>query len=240
MAIPNITPLVKDFKLPSNGKTVRLRPYTVKEEEALAMVVTPEEKKREDVYKCVQDILKACVLTEEIDIMKLPIFDLEYLFLQLRGLSSGELIRAPIICKDEPDTTVDYTIDIADIKVSKNKDHKDKFTLTNGYGIKMKYPSFEFLVDDFMPRDMTNSKYIAECIEQIYNEEEVFQRPTTTDEEMEEFVGNLTPRDRNQIAKFFDTAPKLEHKFSVTNPNTGKESEYEIVGLEAFFQFRTV
>lgn len=240
MTIPNITPITKDIILPSDGKKIRIRPYTVREEEALGMAATGQN--REEIFDCVRDLVKNCVLTPDVDTSKFAVFDLEYLFVQIRSLSVGSIVSGYVVCKDDEETQVPYSVDYSELKVTKPRGHKKTIKLSNEYFVDMKYPSIEFMIDRITmltdkakPRDLTKNRQIAECINRVYKDDEIYDRPTQSDEDFEEFLDNLIPKDISKLVKFFDTMPKMVHTFNITNPKTKVENEYQMTGLEAFF-----
>ena len=240
MSIPNIAPITKEIELPSDNRKIKIRPYNVAEEEALGMAASGES--REDIFNCVRDLIKNCVLTTDIDTEKFAIFDLEYLFVQIRSLSVGSIVSGYIICKDDNETQVPYTVDYSELKVTKPKGHKKSIKLSNGYIVDMRYPSIEFMVDrmtsmteNIKPRELNRNQQIAECISRIHKGDEIYDRPTQSDKDFKVFLDNLIPRDRSKLMKFFSTMPEMVHDFKVVNPKTQKESEYRMTGLEAFF-----
>ena len=242
MTIPNISPLTKDYKLPSNNKKVRVRPYNVKEEESLMLAATGDD--RQEIFNCVIDLLKACILTSDVEVEKLPLFDIEYLFVQLRALAVGNNVRGFVICKDDKATEVPYSLDYSSIKITKNSNHNKTIKLSDQYVVEMNYPGVDTFIDKVhlitkgKERELKTNEYIAKYINRIYKGDEIYDRPTQTDKDYEEFLDHLTPQERRKISKFFETMPKLEHKFTVINPKTNVESEYEMGGLEAFFLFQ--
>ena len=182
--------------------------------------------------------MKGCIQSR-VKIDDLPIFDLEFIFLQIRAVSVGEIIEMNVTCKDDNETKVKYNLNLAEVKVNFPEGHSKKIELSKKMGIVMKYPSMkEFIKTSIIGSalDADNViEVIAGCIDQIYDGEEVYDSSTTTKKEFTEFVENLTNAQFEELQKFFETAPSLSHTFSVTNPNTGKESEFIIEGLASFF-----
>ena len=236
MALPKIGYPTYELELPSNGKTVKYRPFLVKEEKVLLMALESEDEKQ--VIGAVKDLIKNCVISR-IKVENLPSFDLEYLFLKIRGASIGEIIALTVTCLDDNETTVETEININDIEVFKPEGHSPKIDFEDGMGIMMKYPSMQqFIEREFLQKDLKTEEvydFIAESIEQIFTEEEVFDKSTTTKKEFRTFVDGLTTKQFEKIQQFYTTCPKLSHKFTVINPKTGKDSEYTIEGLQSFF-----
>ncbi len=236
MALPKLGYPTYELELPSNGKTVKYRPFLVKEEKVLLMALESQDEKQ--VTSAVKDLIKNCVISR-IKVDSLPSFDLEYLFLKIRAASIGEVINLTVTCLDDNETKVEAEININEIEVFKPEGHNSKIMFDDKTGIVMKYPSMkQFIEREFLQKDMGTEEvydFIAESIDQIFTEDEVFDSSTTTKKEFRTFVENLTTKQFENIQQFYTTSPKLTHKFTVVNPNTGKESEYTIEGLQSFF-----
>ena len=236
MALPKVGYPTYELELPSNGKTVKYRPFLVKEEKVLLLALESEDEKQ--VTSAVKDLIKNCVLSR-IKVETLPLFDLEYLFLRIRGASIGETITLTVTCLDDNETKAEAHINIDDIKVFKPEGHSNKIALTDEMGIVMKYPSMQRFIElDFLQKELNTEEVfelIAESIDQIYDGEDVFDSTTTTKKEFRTFVDTLTTKQFESIQQFYQTSPKLSHTFTVVNPNTGVDSEYTIEGLQSFF-----
>ena len=236
MALPKIGYPTYELELPSTGKSVKYRPFLVKEEKVLLLAL--ESKDEKQVISAVKDLIKNCVLSR-IKVETLPSFDLEYLFLKIRGASIGESITLTVTCLDDNETKAETVINIDDINVFKPEGHTNKIELTDEMGIVMKYPSMQRFIElDFLQKDLDTEEVfelIAESIDQIYDGEEVFDSTTTTKKEFRTFVDGLTSKQFEAIQEFYQTSPKLPHQFTVKNPNTGKDSEYTLEGLQSFF-----
>ena len=236
MALPKLGYHTYELELPSNGKTVKYRPFLVKEEKVLLLALESEDEKQ--ITSAVKDLIKNCVISR-IKVDSLPLFDLEYLFLRIRGASIGETITLTVTCLDDNETKAEAIINIDDIEVFKPEGHSTKIELTNEMGLVMKYPSMQRFIElDFLQKDLDTEEVfelIAESIDQIYDGEEVFDSTTTTKKEFRTFVDGLTSKQFEAIQEFYQTSPKLRHQFTVKNPNTGKDSEYTLEGLQSFF-----
>ena len=188
------------------------------------------------IKNAVFDLLKSCITTR-IKLENLASFDLEYIFLNVRAVSVGEIVQMNITCQDDNETQVKYNLNLTEAKVIFPKGHDNKIMLTDTLGVIMKYPSF----DGFVQGQFTDNKefdvikVVAESIDQIFEGEEVYDESTTSKKEFVQFVESLTNSQLEKIQAFFETAPRLEHSFKVTNPKTGKESEYTLRGLQSFF-----
>ena len=236
MALPQVALPTYELTVPSTGKKLKFRPFVVKEEKLLLLALESNDEK--NIEDAVKQLLKGCIQSR-VKIDDLPIFDLEFIFLQIRAVSVGEIIEMNVTCKDDNETKVKYNLNLAEVKVKFPEGHSKKIELSKKMGIVMKYPSMkEFIKTSIIGSalDADNVlEVIAGCIDQIYDGEEVYDSSTTTKKEFTEFVENLTNAQFEELQKFFETAPSLSHTFSVTNPNTGKESEFIIEGLASFF-----
>ena len=236
MALPQVALPTYELELPSNGKKVKYRPFVVKEEKLLLLALDSKDEK--EIESAVRNLLKNCIQSR-VKLDDLPIFDLEYLFLNIRAVSVGEDIEMTITCKDDNETKVKYSFNIGDVRVFKPEGHAVKIPFTDEFGVIMKYPSFhQFVAGSLIGQDINPESVVdivASCIDQIYDKEEVYDSSTTTKKEFVEFIENLTTTQFNKIQRFFETAPRVEHRFTVKNPNTGVPSEFVITGLSNFF-----
>tara|TARA_B100000575_G_scaffold284440_1_gene278473 strand:- start:2007 stop:2720 length:714 start_codon:yes stop_codon:yes gene_type:complete len=236
MALPKIGYPTYELELPSTGKTIKYRPFLVKEEKVLLLAL--ESKDEKQVTNAVKDLIKNCVITR-LKVDTLPSFDLEYLFLKIRGASIGENIILTVTCLDDNETQVEAAINIDEVEVFKPEGHDKKIMFDETTGIVMRYPSMkEFVEREFLQKEMKTEEvynYIADSIDQIFDDEEVYDSSTTTKKEFRTFVDSLTTKQFEKIQQFYTTCPKLSHTFKVVNPKTGKESSYTIEGLQSFF-----
>ena len=236
MALPTMDLPTYDLEVPSTKKKIKFRPFLVKEEKVLLMAL--ESENDENIRNAVQTLLKGCITTR-IKFENLATFDLEYIFLNIRAVSVGEVVEINVTCRDDEETQVRYNLNLTDVKVNFPKGHTNKIMLTKDTGVIMKYPSFNRFVDSqFANKEVTEETVldiIAESIDQIFQGEEVFDQSTTSPKEFLQFVESLTNEQLIKLQEFFETAPRLEHNFKITNPKTGVESEYTISGLSNFF-----
>ena len=236
MALPTMDLPTYDLEVPSTKKKIKFRPFLVKEEKVLLMAL--ESDNEENIRSAVQSLLKSCIQSR-IKLENLATFDLEYIFLNIRAVSVGEVVEINVTCQDDNETSVRYNLNLTEVNVNFPKGHSNKIMLTKDTGVIMKYPSFDRFVDSqFANKEVTEDtvlEIIAESIDQIFQGEEVFDESTTSPKEFKEFVESLTNAQMEKLQKFFETSPKLEHTFKVTNPKTNVESEYTISGLASFF-----
>ena len=236
MALPQVVLPTYELEIPSNGKKIKYRPFVVKEEKLLLLALeTNDDKQIEDA---VRTLLKGCIQSR-VKLEDLAIFDLEYIFLQIRAVSVGEIVEMNVTCKDDNKTKVKYNLNLSEVKVTKPEGHSNKIMLSDEMGIIMKYPSWtEFITGSIMgsaPTADSVVEIIASCIDQIFDGEDVYDSSTTSKKEFIEFVEGLTNSQFENVQKFFENSPRLEHRFAVKNPNTGEISEFVIAGLSNFF-----
>ena len=237
MPLPKINTPTFELELPSTGKKVRYRPFLVKEEKILVMAMESEDAKQ--ITDAIVQILNDCILTRGVKVDKLSIFDIEYLFLNIRSKSVGETVEVNVTCPDDGETQVQMEIDLDSIKVKKNKSHRNTIKLDNDLSMKLKYPSLDQFIESNFDSGMSevsqSLSVISSCIDMIYNEEESWSASDSTKKELEEFLEQLNTKQFKQVEKFFDTMPKLSHTIVVKNPKTEVESEVVLEGLASFF-----
>ena len=238
MPLPKVNTPTYELVLPSTNKTIKYRPFLVREEKILIMALETEDVKQ--ITSSVIEILNACILTRGIKIEKLATFDIEYLFLNVRAKSVGESIDVNVTCPDDNKTTVEVKVDIDSIKIIKSKNHKDTVKLDDTLSLKLNYPSIEqFIENNFESSkggEVTNTlDMITSCIDMIYSDEESWNASETSKKDLEEFIEQLNTKQFRVIEGFFDTMPKLSHSIKVKNPKTDVESTVVLEGLAAFF-----
>ena len=238
MPLPKIATPTYELVLPSTGKNLKYRPFLVKEEKLLVLALESENTK--EITTAIKNVIKACVLTRGVKIETLPTFDIEYLFLNIRGKSVGEEIEVNIICPDDGETYVPVKINIDEIEVQKNDKHTNKIKLDAKLVMEMKYPSLEQFIKsnfDFSEEVGMDQSFdmISSCIDKIYNEEEVWTASDCSKKELIDFLEQMNSSQFKEIEKFFETMPKLSHEVKVKNPNTEVESTVVLEGLSSFF-----
>ena len=238
MPLPKIATPTYELELPSTGETVKYRPFLVKEEKVLVIALESEDNKQ--ITNAIKAVLKSCILSKGIKVESLPTFDIEYLFLNIRGKSVGEDLDVNIICPDDNKTQVPVTISLDEIEVQKDDNHTNKIKLDDSIMMEMKYPSLDQFIKnnfDFNDKNAMDQSFdlIATCIDKIYTEEEVWAAADCTKKEMKDFLEQMNSNQFKEIEKFFETMPKLSHSVSVTNPNTKVKSEVVLEGLSSFF-----
>ena len=238
MPLPKIATPTYELELPSTGATVKYRPFLVKEEKVLVIALESEDNKQ--ITNAIKAVLKSCILSKGIKVENLPTFDIEYLFLNIRGKSVGEELEVNIICPDDETTQVPVTINLDEIKVEKSEDHSNKIKIDSSIMMELKYPSLdEFIKNnfDFNEKNAMEQSFdlIASCIDKVYTEDEVWASADCTKKEMKDFLEQMNSSQFKEIEKFFETMPKLSHTVKVTNPKTKVESDVVLEGLASFF-----
>jgi hypothetical protein len=239
MPLPKITTSQYELVLPSSGKKIKYRPFLVREEKILILALESEDTNQ--ITTAVKQVLKECVIGR-VKIEDLPSFDIEYLFLNIRGKSVGESVDIIVTCGDDGETKINVSIPIDKIEVEKHPDHSRDLELGQGYILRMKYPTMgQFIDTNFSVRSGDDSEVersfdiICSCIEQVYTEEDMWTASECSKKELREWVESLTSEQFKKIEKFFETMPKLRHEIKVMNPNTKKENTVVLEGLSSFF-----
>ena len=238
MPLPKIAAPTYELELPSTGETIEYRPFLVKEEKLLIIALESEDMKQ--ITNGIKNVLRNCILTSGIKVQDLPTFDIEYLFLNIRGKSVGESIEVNLICPDDGETEVKAKIWLDDIKVKKYDDHNDKIKIDDTIMVQMKYPSLDQFIKsnfDFSKKTSMDQTFelVASCIGTIFTEEEAWSSSDCTKKEMVEFLESMNSSQFKEIEKFFETMPKLSHQIKLKNPNTKVESDVLLEGLASFF-----
>jgi hypothetical protein len=238
MPLPKISTPTYELNLPSTKKKVQYRPFLVREEKLLVLALESENAK--DITTAMKTVIKNCIQTRGIKVETLPTFDIEYLFLNIRGKSVGEEIEVNVICPDDEVTSVPVTLNVDDIQVQNSSEHTNTIKLDDDLVMEMKYPSLDQFIKtnfDFSENSVMDQSFelISSCIDKIYNEEEVWSSADVTKKEITDFLEQMNSKQFKQIEKFFETMPKLSHEIKVKNPTTGVESTVVLEGLASFF-----
>ena len=238
MPLPKIATPTYELELPSTGQPIQYRPFLVKEEKLLVIALESEDTKQ--ITNSIKNVIKNCIITKGVKVEELPTFDIEYLFLNIRGKSVGEELEVNIICPDDGETQVPVKINLDDIEVQKNEEHSNRIKLDSNIMMEMKYPSLDQFIKNNFDFDNKNAmdqsfELIGSCIDKIYTEDEVWSSADVTKKELSEFLESMNSSQFKDIEKFFETMPKLSHTIKVTNPNTKVESEVVLEGLASFF-----
>ena len=236
MALPKLTTPTYELEIPSTDEKIKYRPFLVKEERILMMAM--ESKSSADITQAVKDIVLECTFNK-VDISNMPMFDVEYIFLNVRAKSVGEVSKLKLLCPDDKKTYADVELDLNEVKVQVGEEHTNKIELGNGMGLIMKYPTIDSFnesgIRDINPSNML--EVIGTCILQIYEEDgkKVYDPKDQTQKELTEFIEQLNTKQFKDLQKFFETMPKLKHEITIKNPKTKKESKITLTGLNDFF-----
>ena len=241
MPLPKISTPTYELVLPSTGKTIKYRPFLVKEEKILILAL--ESQSTKEITNAIKQVLKDCIVTKGVKVEELPTFDIEYIFLNVRGKSVGESLDLIITCGDDGETQVPVTVFIDQIKVEEDPEHKREIQLDTDLVLKMKYPSLDQFIKtnfDFSSNQSSSNiersfDIISSCIDVIFNAEESWSAADSTKKELTDWIETLTPNQFKEIEKFFDTMPRLSHTVKVINPKTKVESDVTLEGLTSFF-----
>ena len=236
MALPKLTTPTYELEIPSTDAKIKYRPFLVKEEKILMMAM--ESKKNTDIVQAVKDIVSECTFNK-VDMSDLPMFDVEYIFLQIRSKSVREVSKIKLLCPDDGKTYADVELNLNEVKVQVGDDHTNKIELDKNMGMIMKYPTIDSFsetgIRDINPSNML--EVITTCIQQIYEEngKKVYETKDQTKKEITEFIEQLNTKQFKDVQKFFETMPKLKHEITIKNPKTKKESKITLTGLNDFF-----
>jgi hypothetical protein len=236
MALPKLDVPTYELVIPSTDEKVKFRPFLIREEKVLLMAM--ESGKNEDIIQAVKTIVNECTF-DKLELGKMPMFDVEYIFLQIRSKSVGEVSKLRVLCKDDGKTYADVEVDLNEVQVQVDDGHTNKIELSDKMGIIMNYPTIDSFsaagIADINAENMLD--VIVSCIGQIYDKkgEEVYDSKDSTKKELVEFVEQLNTQQFADVQAFYDTMPKLKHTITVKNPKTKKESKVTLIGLGDFF-----
>ena len=234
MTLPLINTPTYELVVPSTKEKLTYRPFLVKEEKILLLAM--EEEEDTQLNKALKQVVHNCTF-QKVDVAKLPLFDLEYIFLRIRAKSVGEVAKLQVLCEDDGETYVPIEVDLETIEVEFQEDHSTTIELTDEIGIEMGYPTFEFLN---FKADQTEVNQlfdiIGSSIERVYEGETVYEKADFSKKDLKVFLESLTSEQFLRVQKFFETMPRLRHKLEVTNPKTKKVNEITLEGLQAFFE----
>jgi len=236
MALPKLNTPTYELEIPSTDEKIQYRPFLVKEEKILMMAL--ETKDNAQIVNAVKDIVNECTFNK-VNISTMPMFDTEFIFLQIRSKSVGEISKLKLLCPDDEKTYADVELDLNEVKVQVGDDHTNKIKLTDDMGIIMTYPSIDSFADTGIQEiNATNMlDVIGSCILQIYEQkgEKVYEAKDQTKKELTEFIEQLNTKQFQDVQTFFDTMPRLKHTIKIKNPKTKKTSEVTLSGLNDFF-----
>jgi len=241
MPLPKIATPTYELELPSTGKLIKYRPFLVKEEKVLILALESQNVK--EITLAIKSVLKECILTKGIKVEDLPSFDIEFIFLNVRGKSVGESIDLVVTCSDDGVTEVPVKVFVDEVKIEKDPTHDREIKIDDDIVIKMKYPSLEQFIKnnfDFTAQESVSTieksfDVITACIEAVFTREETWAASDCTKAELIDFIESMNSSQFKKIEEFFATMPKLSHTFTVINPKTKVENKVVLEGLTSFF-----
>ena len=233
MALPKLSTVTYDLTLPSTGQKLEYRPFLVKEQKAL--MIAQESGDDKQIEKAFAQIINDCVI-DDVDPYTMPMFDVEYIFLRIRGKSVGEKVKLNLLCPDDEETRVSVDVNLEEVDVQMQKEHTNTIELSNDVSMIMKYPCLKDMIGFDEEGEITNLfEMIKRCVSEVRQGETVYNRVDISDKELDEFIESMTASNFEDVTNFFQTMPKLMHVVDVTNPKTKKKNEIPIEGLQSFF-----
>ena len=236
MALPKLNTPTYELEVPSTDEKIKYRPFLVKEEKILLMAM--ESKDNAQIINAVKDIVSSCTF-EKLNVATMPMFDMEYIFLNIRAKSVGEISKLKILCPDDKKTYASVELDLTKVEVQVGDDHTNKIELTDDMGMIMTYPTIDSFLESGIETVNANNMLdiIGNCVLQIYEQkgEKVYQAKDQTKKELTEFIESMNSGQFKKLQSFFDTMPKLKHTIKVKNPKTKKSSDVTLTGLNDFF-----
>lgn len=236
MALPVINTPTYELTVPSSKQKVKFRPFLVKEEKALLIAQQSEDTKV--MIDTLKTIIRSCTF-DKVDVEKLALFDIEYVFTQLRAKSVGEVSELVFSCNEcgDPKAKMKISIDLTELEVQFDPDHNADILLFDAVGMKMKYPGMNTITKINSSTEDTEAIFdvIIECIDYVYDDNGVYPAAEQSKEELEQFINNLTQDQFKRVQKFFETMPKLEKKLNFVCPICGFNHQQTIQGIDGFF-----
>ena len=237
MALPKIETPTYELTLPSQEIKVKYRPFLVKEEKILLMAM--ESQKADEIFQATKQIVASCTFNS-LKVEELPTFDLEYIFLQIRAKSVGEITKFKVLCPDDKKTYADVEVDLTKVNVEVDDKHTNKLVVDEkrNLGVVLKYPTMNVLKSGTMENPTTEQIFdvLTECVDHIYEGDKIYPAKDSTQQEIKEFFEDLSQDSFVKIKSFFDTMPRLRHEIEVTNPVTNVKSKVVLSGLNDFFE----
>ena len=233
MALPKLDSPVYELEQPSTGEKIKYRPFLVKEQKTLMMAQESEDDKQ--VKEALAGLISNCTFSE-IDPYKVPLFDIEFLFLRIRGKSVGETVDLSLLCPDDNKTRVNKSINLEEIGVNMKVGHTNEIEITDKIKMIMRYPTLNDMEDVDDPTQLGSVfPMILRCVHEIHDGEKIYNRVDMSEKDLEEFIDSLTGEQFEKVGEFFETMPKVQHAIEVTNPKTKKKGEVVIEGIQSFF-----
>ena len=237
MTLPKITTPTYELELPSSDEKVKFRPFLVKEEKILLIAV--ENDSQEEMLNAIKQIIKNCTF-DKIDVEKMPLFDLEYIFLQLRAKSIGEISKFRILCPDDKKTYADVEIDLTKVTVEVDDGHDNKIIIDDKkqLGIVLSYPSVALFKNVNLIGNTVKDVFelIVQCVDHIFEGEKIYPAKDMKEKEITQFIDDLPQKAFSKVRNFFATMPRIKHEVEIENPKTKVKSKVVLQGLQDFFE----
>jgi hypothetical protein len=238
MGLPKLNAPTFELVVPSSKEKIVYRPFLVKEEKILLMALEAED--IDSIYRALKDVIESCIVSGNFEVENAPSFDIEYVFLNIRGKSVGEVIELKYthpegknIDGDECDHVTDVAINIEEIVVNFPEDHSANIDLGNGVGVRMKYPSAEMIMNKTDTQTEAYFDVIYDCVDRVWSGEEVYSEFTR--EDLEAFIQSMTKSQFSEVIQFFQSIPKLTYETEFTCDKCGKKEKVVVEGLQSFF-----
>ena len=233
MGLPKLDTPTYRLTLPSTGEEIQYRPFLVKEQKLLMMAQESEDDQQ--LVDAVTSLVGTCTF-DKVDANDSPMFDIEYIFLQIRGKSVGEKVQLKLICPDDEKTTVETEVDINDIAVQMTDNHTNEVKITDTVKMFLKYPLLKDMKGLMAETSEMQQIFsmLNKCVHEIHYGEQIFNEIDISEKDINEFIDQLTTNQFEGITTFFDTMPKLRHVIPIMNPKTKVESEVVVEGLASF------
>ena len=233
MALPKLNTLTYELELPSTGEKLKYRPFLVKEQKALMIAQEADDDKL--LENTFAQIVNDCVL-DDVDPYAMPMFDIEYIFLKIRGKSVGEKVKLNVLCPDDEETHVDVEIDLEEVDVQMDENHTNVVQITDDVSMIMKYPCLKDMsgfTSDIGTKNIFS--LIKRCIHEIHDGDTVYNKVDMSEKELDEFIDSMSTENFEGLSNFFETMPKLRHVIKTKNPKTKKKVEITLDGIQNFF-----
>ena len=234
MGLPKLNNANYELSLPSTGATIKYRPFLVKEQKALMIAQESEDDKV--IESTFAQIINDCV-ADNVDPYKMPMFDIEYVFLKIRSKSVGEIAELRVTCPDDEETKVNVSIPLEEVDVQMTKDHTNVISLTDDINVIMRYPCLGDM-KGFNALGETKSLFemVKRCIHEVHDGKEVYRRVDMSEKDLEDFIDSMSSKNFESVGEFFSSMPKLSYDLEVENPKTKVKSVIPIEGLQSFFE----
>ena len=237
MALPKLVTPEYTITLPSTGEEIKFRPFLVKEEKVLLIALESEDETT--INEAIMNIVKECTFGKS-GYSDTPLFEIEYLFINIRGKSVGDIVKATITCPDDNETRTEVEINLEEINVLVDDEHTNVVDLTDDIKMVMSYPTTQTTKTITSKREGTSDteasfSLLQNCVAEIHDGDTIYNKSDISSKEMTEFFESMNQDMMEKVNKFFETMPKVRHVLKVKNPKTKKTSEVILEGLADFF-----